>query len=384
MGARHLLAHPTIFISTETLSEMSPELEKCARNLLVCEKSSFRNEKSRYDIHVSQHYFNYKVSVLIPECAVLPATVAGLMDSFGPYYRVRDLPVYKLLEENFLENVLKRGNFYALSYKTRIDEDNTVAFLPTGQLILSVDKDTYERLGLEGKPSQYNHRQVMRYVVTVDVTEKSMAPGSKRYQRVLASLTERVPMKCDFLFSRHKNAAAAAEDGALKALLSQFKYDTHKPILKTHTLKDMLHPSLKSSDLRGDGPLFSPHHFLEWLGAVNLDITCSDPVDSFLSIYNCPEPHTPMSQGMLCTLTGLLLPEDLHSLLQELRNYFDEPKFSSWLAMTVHGFVDSPVAWGTTEHGFLKGGENFYTIVVLNNQDYWLHMATGSHDGCPP
>lgn len=41
---------------------MLPDLEKCPRRLLVCEKSSFLNEASRHEAHVSKHSFNYKVS----------------------------------------------------------------------------------------------------------------------------------------------------------------------------------------------------------------------------------------------------------------------------------------------------------------------------------
>lgn len=32
-----------------------------------------------------------------------------------------------------------------------------------GNLILSVDKDTYEELGLQGRPSKYSGKKVMRY-----------------------------------------------------------------------------------------------------------------------------------------------------------------------------------------------------------------------------
>lgn len=32
-----------------------------------------------------------------------------------------------------------------------------------GKLILSVDKDTYEELGLQGRPSQYSGKKAMRY-----------------------------------------------------------------------------------------------------------------------------------------------------------------------------------------------------------------------------
>lgn len=127
---------------------MSPELEKFPRNVLVCEKSNFLNEKSRHDIHVSKHSFNYKVSliiknllniiffttllrlslrrdsfrrkcaaicdspqisVLIPECGILPANISSVINSFSPYYLVRNLPVYELLEETFLESMVKKG-----------------------------------------------------------------------------------------------------------------------------------------------------------------------------------------------------------------------------------------------------------------------------------
>ena len=40
---------------------------------------------------------------------------------------------------------------------------------------------------------------------------------------------------------------------------------------------------------------------------------------SFLSTYTCPEPQIPVSHALLCTITGLLLPEDIYKLLQELR-----------------------------------------------------------------
>lgn len=38
-----------------------------------------------------------------------------------------------------------------------------VSFFVIGKLILSVDKDTYEELGLQGRPSQYSGKKAMRY-----------------------------------------------------------------------------------------------------------------------------------------------------------------------------------------------------------------------------
>ncbi|KAF5906060.1 ribonuclease P protein subunit p40 [Clarias magur] len=319
-----------------------------------------------------------KLSVLIPECGALPAEMAKVLNNFSSYYLVRDLPVYRFLEEDMLE-MIKKGSFYALSYKTRLDEDNVIAFFRK-KLILSLDKDTYEQLGLEGKPSLYNHRKPMRYVVTVDLADKSLVPGAKRYKQVLLCLKERVPLRSDFLLTD----SHSDRDGHLKVLLSQYTYEKCRPTLSTHNLRNLLCPSLQSSDLLGKKLLCTPEHFMEWLGAVNLNISCENSATSFLSTYACPEPCSFVNQALLCTVTGLIPPEDISTLLQELRRYFDAPKFALWTSLTVHGFVDSPVCWGTTEHGFLKGGENLYNFVCFKNQDYWLHMATGAHDGCPP
>ncbi|XP_062338186.1 ribonuclease P protein subunit p40 [Osmerus eperlanus] len=360
----------------------SAELQKCPRTLLVCEKSNFEDENSRYHTHVSHHFFNHKVSLFLPDCGGLTSRLTSVFNGFNKFYLLKDLPVYKLLEKEFLDNVLHKGGVYALSYKTRIDEDNTIALLPNRQLILSLDKDTYEQLGLEGKPSRYNHRRVMRYVVTINLTEKAMAPGGKFHKKVLTSLQERVTLKSDFLLSQHSSGVDGNE--TLQSFLSHCQWTEHRPHVNTLTLRDLPCPALHHSDLRGDQSSCDPTNFLEWLGAVNADIDCDNTATSFLSTYACPEPHIPVSRALLCTITGLLLPEDIYKLLQELRSYFDEPKFTSWLSLTVHGFMDSPVSWGFKEHSFHKGGENFYNFVIFKNQDYWLHMGAGAHDECPP
>ncbi|XP_023696962.1 ribonuclease P protein subunit p40 [Paramormyrops kingsleyae] len=360
---------------------MHPELQQSPRNILVFEKSNFMNEKSRHDLHVLKHYFNYKVSVFIPECGILPSELNDAISRFTKYYLVKDLPVHELLEEECLEKTVKKGRFYALSYNRRIDQDDVVAILPTGQMILSVNKDTYEQLGLEGKESQYTHKQPMRYVVTVDLTDKSMLPGSKRYNRVLWALKEKVPVKMDFLLARH--STEANEGGMLPSCLSQYHCRELQASISTQKLSSLPYPVLCSCDIRGEG-YCEPHQFLEWLGAVTMEIDCNNDATSFMSTYSCPEQHNTLSQALLCSITGLLLPEDIQSLLEKLRSYFEQPKLTSWLSLVVHGFADSPVSWGMEEHGFHKGGENFYGFVVFGNQDYWLHMGTGANDGCPP
>lgn len=53
-----------------------------------------------------------------------------------------------------------------------------------------------------------------------------------------------------------------------------------------------------------------------------------------------------------------------------------------WCSITVHGFMDSPVAW-QHDHGFCSNGDNLYTLLMFENEDYWQYSAIGAYDFCP-
>lgn len=74
------------------------------------------------------------------------------------YYNVK-MSISNFLDLTFLTAHIRTGSFYAISHSTKVDSENTFVLLPTGKLILSVDKDTYEHLGLEGKPSSFHKKR---------------------------------------------------------------------------------------------------------------------------------------------------------------------------------------------------------------------------------
>ncbi|XP_051872386.1 ribonuclease P protein subunit p40 isoform X2 [Pristis pectinata] len=348
---------------------MLREMGKCARHLLVCEKSNFTHGKSAHRKRVDTHHYNYRVSILIPECRMVPPAITAISKTLENYYLVKQLPLHEMLEPEFINMYVKKGNFYALSYNSRIDQDNTVALLPTGKLILSVDKDTYEELGLEGQPSKYSHRTVMRY-------------SRKRYNRVMWALKEKKPLSFDLLMSCN---SSGGNETSLASYFVKYQCQVYQPTLSTRILNETVCPVLLSNELNGkENESCSSQEFLDWLGAVFSDIDCNNQADSFLSTYCCPEPNTVLDKACLCTISGFIIPEGINRLLDQLRLYFEEPKLAPWVSMTVHGFADSPVSWGQSEHGYHKGGENLYNFVLFRNQDYWLHMAVGAQTDCPP
>ncbi|XP_075933571.1 ribonuclease P protein subunit p40 isoform X2 [Anarhichas minor] len=366
---------------------MFGDLERTPRTLLVCDRSSFLDEKNRLSSQVEQLHFNYKGDTPGPEPSVPPVSSITSSCRLLPRYRLqvpcftyiplgpKSLHVQLLITLYVPTYIYNKYHTYyglvsGLSYRTRIDEDNCVALMPNGHLSLSLDKDSFELLGVEGKLSKFNQRTNSRY----DLTDSSLAPGGRGYQRLVTGLRSRLQLKTDFLLSHHPGGGAS-----LQALLSRCDWSEHRPEVRSHALTDLFCPLL-TSDLQS----CDPHHLLEWLGAVDADVSCENSSSSFLSSLVCPEPKTTMSRALSVSVCGLLSPQDVHRLIQQIRCYLDQPRLESWASLTVHGFVDSPVSWGGDEHGVLRGGENFYSLLMFHDHTYHLHLGTGAHDTCPP
>ncbi|KAL8182489.1 UNVERIFIED_CONTAM: Ribonuclease P protein subunit p40 [Gekko kuhli] len=356
-------------------------LREPPRHLLVCEKSHVRHERSRHAAHVRDHAFNCRVTFLIPDCGIVPQTLQSAVTSLGEYYLVKNLSLHEFVTEEFINTFVKKGSCYALTYQTRIDQDNTAALLPTGKLILSVDKDTYEELGLQGHPSRYSGKKRMRYIITVDLTEPTFGPDSKKHKRVIWALKEKKPLEFDFLLAWHHTGS---EESTLMSYFSKYQIQALQPTVTFNTLRNVQCPVLENNKLKGEPEAAcSAQEFFEWLGAIVSCVGLDNSSSSFLSTYSCPQPSTFVDQILLCTITGFILPEKIIHLLEQICCYFEEPKLAEWISLVVHGFADSPVSWRESEHGFLKGGENLYNFVIFRSLDYWLQMAVGAHDDCP-
>lgn len=68
----------------------------------------------------------------------------------------------KLVHRMFC-SIIYLGQFYGSSVDTRIDVDNCIGITPEGIFHLSVTKDTYHRLGIEGKLSSFAKKHRNRY-----------------------------------------------------------------------------------------------------------------------------------------------------------------------------------------------------------------------------
>jgi len=68
-----------------------------------------------------------------------------------------------------------------------------------GRLVLNMNKDVYQQLGLDGKPSKFTTKRRSRYVVHIDLIAGHFHPGKKNYQRVEWCFTDRLNLLFDFI-----------------------------------------------------------------------------------------------------------------------------------------------------------------------------------------
>ena len=69
------------------------------------------------------------------------------------YYHVEKFPAYRLIEKEFLLTFVQKGHLIAKSLFQWNDVDQAIELNSSGKLKLSVDKDLYQELGLNGVPS---------------------------------------------------------------------------------------------------------------------------------------------------------------------------------------------------------------------------------------
>ncbi|CAG8444001.1 8637_t:CDS:10 [Diversispora eburnea] len=219
--------------------------------------------------------------------------------------------------------------------------------LSEGTLILNLTKDTYEQLGLTGKPSKYGTNR-QRFVVQINLLEKSMIPGKKSYERVKwcfeNSLTESFPFLISFID------------------------------IISHESKEMNFPStFNAKKLK----------IYDWLGMVSLKsqrLLAHDRIDPYISVYSPPEPYK-MGDGTLLRWTGFIpsaiILSIFKSVLEQIeKNHLNVP----WIVINIYGFKDSPISWNKQEHNHFMSGENNYSFLIWPDGTYTLYQALGEYD----
>ncbi|KAG0207143.1 hypothetical protein BGX33_007008 [Mortierella sp. NVP41] len=144
---------------------------------------SFNSPKELHNRCIKTHPFNHRVQVFLPtelSPAIQTALTEKLLNETSTYYHAH-VPLSLLLTSPFMQYI--RNGMIALSVQGGIDTHDVVCLDGKGKLILNLTKDTYEQLGISGKPSTF-HPDRERYVVEIELTKPAMIPGKSGFERI--------------------------------------------------------------------------------------------------------------------------------------------------------------------------------------------------------
>ncbi|EDO46455.1 predicted protein [Nematostella vectensis] len=352
---------------------------------LIFEKYSFKDAKKRYEKQIKEHFYNHCVSVMMPE-TVKDERMDFLHSSdFLGDFLVATLPVHLFTDKEFIEHFVRNGSITALSYDTHIDTENCIALLPTGKLVLSLDKDIYEELGIPGKKSIFVKSN--RFVVEVDVKAASFTSGKKLYSRVRQCFKRHAECLTNKYLLMWTDQGGVLDNGKLQSFLINYESKLLKTKRSRHDFHNVLAPVLDyqhpKTSTEAMPSACDAAQFHEWLGCMECGVDCSKAAaDSYTSRLTCPVPSHHLYRISNLKWTGFIATQSVINILHKARTLFEQDRKPPWITLTVWGFADSPVSWSDNEHGFQIAGDNVYTFVLFPDDSYWCFIAMGSHDVC--
>ncbi|TGO64571.1 hypothetical protein BOTNAR_0086g00110 [Botryotinia narcissicola] len=292
-------------------------------------------------VNILGHKFINKVEMILPKelYDIMKKGMDGVVGENSPVYSRVVLPLSALLEGEFFTEYIKKGNVMMLS-KGMMEVDNVFS-LSEGILTLHLDKETYERSGLVGKPEgikgKREHRP--RWIVEINLRLPSMLHGKKGFRRIEYAFKNVLTTPVTWLF---------CDLGA--TVLPSDPLSLHHPNKITCIPK-------ASGDYQVKRPKFKPPvennrnydedfreyaaEIHEWLSLISLEsprVNSTDKIDPFLSRYDPPIGSDEAEELVKITWTGFISPTWAHNTF--IQALLAAPK-NSWFSYYVGGFSDS-------------------------------------------
>ncbi|TMW60880.1 hypothetical protein Poli38472_000922 [Pythium oligandrum] len=392
-----------------------------ASRLLVWH-STFTHARSRHQRVVRGHAMNQQVEVVLPTRS--GASIAqALRWETGFYYQVTTTPAM-FLSKRFIAEYILQGAVYMIAKNVAIDSQNTVMLVPSGELLLLVDNETYEQLGLVGQkygldvPAecqsalQHRKRRSQRRLVRLDLksplfTTEASSHEYERLVRVLDTKFEPVEMLvCAYNERGAARTLIFGEDDTIERTRVELngEHDTFQDVVLP-LLDQFYQEASQSEGSRLDMEVMrsSLEGVYDWLGAVACRLTellQQKPLEEYVSTFTgqpdaiptAPEPQE------LSTVRwrGLIANEFVERAMDKARESVQNGTVP-WAAVTVWGFPDAIVSWEqeyesasnkknparevkSREHGYLLNGSNNYTFLLLPKDEYFVLQEVGPHD----
>lgn len=237
----------------------------------------------------NKQHFSHTLDLILPEEIYL--VVQQRLQDFTPHYARVHLSLSDILAPEFLSTYIKHGNITMLS-EGRPLIDNCFSLFE-GKLRLEMNKQTYERCGLQGTPIEDGGKkhQKQRWVVEYDLRQSRMRHGKGAFGRLEWACKNVLTNRLTWLFYNHNPSSAESLVEGKEELSKHAPFIHNISPLATKLealLVPRLSPEVRTELYDQDASL----ELLEYLHLISLHsprIAASDSVDPYISRYEIPD-----------------------------------------------------------------------------------------------
>ncbi|GAB7339049.1 hypothetical protein MBLNU457_5708t1 [Dothideomycetes sp. NU457] len=236
---------------------------------------------------VLEHPFNHSLDIIIRN-DVYQKHQEQILQSHGkPQYAKVHMKLKDIIEGDFFNKYIRTGDILMLS-EGRPGLDNTYS-LRDGILRLELDKPTYERAGLFGKPIESHDRKhtKSRYAIDLNLRLPSMVRGRPLFNRMVYAFENALVDTFTWLFYDPEQPSLNTNDSSPVKQYAPFIYDLSPDV---HEMKGVTTPHFPNDFTDEDS--IEAVELLEWIQLAMLDsprLRQNDNIDAYLCRYQVPD-----------------------------------------------------------------------------------------------
>uniref|UniRef100_A0A182T4W0 Uncharacterized protein n=1 Tax=Anopheles maculatus TaxID=74869 RepID=A0A182T4W0_9DIPT len=295
---------------------------------------------------VNSNALRIKVSVVIPanERQFIQELETDLTAASDTLFGVRLFPVMEMLKREFVEAFVKRGTLYAISSSGNMETADCAAITPSGELIMSVHRETLEKL--EGNFStSVRSPNGDKCVIKIDLTSAN-AKKQIKHTTLAFDLTLRwIPPSNEYSNGDTSGKVCASSIAKYLRDNCQLQVENVSAGCRKIVRSDEPIPTVNKNSLFTEDSgqsLCTNEELLEYIGMLALD--CKTSSDEYVSSYKLDEVERKHETVSIFHGYGMITTTEIEQCITSIMELLSECDTIPWVGLHVQGYSNLPLS----------------------------------------
>ncbi|XP_054714999.1 ribonuclease P protein subunit p40-like [Uloborus diversus] len=329
------------------------------------------NRMKEDDLVKSNNFLNsfpfHSIHLFVPNAKFQSECENILSSKPDVYFICKDVTASSLLEKEFVEYFVKKGSLWAITQNDNAETENSLAVLPSGKLVISLETEIAECLSLN-KIGSKKKRKKEKSFTSYEISLKTITSTSEKkiYEKTLSELA-----KINHISFTICLKWIPSENVCPQSIKTYFETHGYKYLVcepsHTHASKHCIPaPLITSEAFESD----TCEHILEWIGALTCGVEYSESLDNYTSKFTVPEPSSVIDKLQIDSWKGFYSKADFIHLHQEIKKIFMKNSSTQFVAVCIDGYQDCYLE--CSGFGHFSAADKLACIIFFPSADCWV------------